>query len=1248
MTRIQKRLMVRAAALLLAAGFLLPALGANADDTDLLATRVAPNVVFVFDNSGSMNIVVTHPAYRSDAIYDPVGCPYGSAPNCLQYPLCNITTADDILGGNGDWVVAQEAYYTRDGGTVTRCSNSRVVFNDQAVDDAGNSTRWELKYLRWYFSDNVEVDPDGDGTSIYNEILQTNNGVTSQCLVNEGFPATHAKYRRARVTAAKLITRQVICQTSSVADLRYGLAKFFTGTDPDGGFVAVPVADYTSTQAAALDSAIEALEGEANTPLAETLYNIYRYYMLRGSNEQPFGKNGSTRFPAYNLRASDGTVNTPVPASPVTSECQKHFVVIITDGEPTRDDFDDNTSPDRLAPDKTTWRDNLIGDYYLPGDETEELGNASEEAKYLDDLAHFMHNVDFLPTAAYPGDQVLDIYTVGFTTNAVANDILGRAALQGGGDFYTSNNPDELADAITDAINSIVAKAKSFTSAAVPASRTTNGENFYSAYFVPFEDTPFWKGHLKDFDFSQAGDVLTSDGKCAVGVDPNVSPPCPTEGDLRTTALAFWDAATSMPAPDDRKLYVEFGATAMFDQPDAFVVPVDPNDAVPWFGFTIADALVAPYLTLLPNTPADMATALIDVLRGCQFGTSCTPRLDANGDPDYLGDIFHSSPVVVGSPAGAFNESSYRDFATTYRERPRVIYAGANDGFLHGFHAGDWQTLDTDGITPLNPPRHDRGTGEELMGFMPYGARNTVKDLLKHTSGLRTMVNVDASPVAADVWFNRNVSGGDLTSVDPTAVAKQEEQWRTVLIQGLRDGGEHYSALDITDPPASVSDSTTTYPRYLWGFPCEDCGSAENGGTSGETTYMGRTWSEPVITRVRVKAEGGSDPRGYERWVAVFGAGYHEHGDPNGLDYRVPTDAGFLPKGRAIYMVDITTGEVLARKYFDPTATALSSATAEQDGIREMRYALPSAPAVFDIDFDGFADVIYIGDLGGNVWKWVVDKPGQDPINNSTTDDDPTQPDWPFRLFFRGSASTEPPPEASGLAYDDTVHYQSFFYPPTAVLKDSSLLVAFGAGERNDPIGPAADWNDGVSTNNNHYYVVKDGDPLEGVGTLPNRLTGALGEGDLADFDAPTPLSCSQMNATKQGYFITGRDAEKFLSNSFVFLGTLYTGSFLPNDPTSTNTCDGAGTAYLYAFDIDCGVGRFSSEPTEQDQRRKAIGTGIPTRPRISVGDLGGGGGPPPPCQNRVVVVTSDGRIVTDCGDEFDGSGVSIRSWRER
>jgi Tfp pilus tip-associated adhesin PilY1 len=584
-----------------------------------------------------------------------------------------------------------------------------------------------------------------------------------------------------------------------------------------------------------------------------------------------------------------------------------------------------------------------------------------------------------------------------------------------------------------------------------------------------------------------------------------------------------------------------------------------------------------------------------------------------------------------------------------------VIYAGANDGYLHGFHDGAWDTS-------LTPDGHNRGTGEELMGFMPYGVRTSVKDYVKFTSGLRTQVLVDGSPVVADVWFNRDTVGTPPTSlsstVNPTLTTKHALQWRTVLIQSLRDGGQHYSALDITNPPASASTATTTYPRYLWAFPAEST-SPTNGATSTESTYVGNTWSEPVITRVRVKPNSTTDTNSYERWVAVFGGGYHTAGDPNGTGYKVPGDTGFTAKGRAIYMVDLTTGKVLAKKNFDNAALALNLATSEQVGIKEMRYAIPSAPAVFDIDFDGFADVIYIGDLGGNLWKWVVDPPGQDPIHNTTVNNNAAQPDWPFRLFVRGSAgpdaADEPPPEHSGAAWDSSVHYQSFFYPPTGALRQGTLILAFGAGERADPIGPASEWGDGVSGNNNHYYVVKDADPREVVGTLPNRLTGTIvedcsgtcvGEGELADFDAPTPPTCAQMKASYVGYYITARDAEKFVTASTIFLGEVFTGSFFPADPSTTTICDSRGTSYLYRFDLECGVGGFPDNADAQEDRREPVGAGLPTRPRVSVGDLNQGD--PSGCVNKIVVVTSDGEIWNDCPGSIPSSGVKVRSWRER
>lgn len=1196
---------------------------ARGDDQDLFTTSVPPNVMLVVDNSGSMNNIVWHPAFDPEV-----------SPSCSYY--------NDGTTYNFDSTI-----------TMSRCGNTRTLYPDTGIS---GWTRILGSYLNWIFSD--EADP------YVADLAATDNGTRSMCLQNEGLPATYSKYRRSRITAAKEVLREVICNVNAAGDVRFGLAQFQDDSDPRGGYVVVPIDDYSSAQGTAIDDFVEDLAGEAWTPLAETLYYVYRYFQSRSS--PAFGKDGTTTFPAYTLK-TDGTGASywsEVPDAPVENECQKSFVIIITDGEPTKDDFD--------YMDFTRFRDDLIGDYNPDnadpenGDETpSSCAYCDETSFYLDDIAKFMQENDF--ERDQDGTQTIDVYTIGFTTSGPANALLQKTATVGNGLFFQSNNAEELAPAIIDAVTDIIEKAQSFTSATVPSSRTAEGDNFYASVFVPKSDSGFWEGHLRNFGFTGSGDIVTANGYCATGEDATALPPCASSGRLRFFSNAFWDAADAIPAPSGRNLYVEFGNTPVFSVPTAWD---EANLTAADLDLSVAgDAGDPPYDTLSSPTDADLVEALVNVVRGCEFGTDCTPRTNDAGDPRYLGDIFHSNPVVVGSPNARINESSYQEFATTHRDRPRVIYAGSNDGFLHGFMAGEWKTQETDG-TPLSPPRHDRGTGEELFGFMPREVRTRIKQLPKVQSFPRVLdvvdgwgvgETVDGAPVAADVWLYRSVSGSSLGSTDPLlgigaplgSGAKQAAQWRTVLLSGLRDGGKSYFALDVSDPPISAATATTTYPRYLWGFPCERCTDPAtlNPGTAGETSHMGFTWSEPVVTRVRVAVDGGTNPEGYERWVAIFGAGYHPHGDPNGSAYKQPADAGFTPQGRGIYMVDITTGEVLARKVFDAAAPALSDTDAPQEGIQEMRYALPSGPAVFDIDFDGFADVVYIGDLGGNVWKWVVTDVGDDPINNAVANMDPNQPDWPFRRFFRAQTSLSFPSlplEQAGGLFDPSVHYQSFFFPPTAVLRDGKLILAFGAGERANPQGEDADYADGDDANNNHHYVVKDSDPLERNPTRPHPIGDSVDEGDLENLDAASPLSCSEMLATKQGYYITGRDAEKFVTNSVIFLGEVITTSFIPPDPTAASSvCEASGEAFLYRFDLDCGVGSFQSNPgSEADKRRVAIGGGIPTRPRVSVGGLQGGSGGG--CANKVVVITSDGFIMNDCPGPLPTSGIQIRSWRQQ
>jgi hypothetical protein len=93
--------------------------------------------------------------------------------------------------------------------------------------------------------------------------------------------------------------------------------------------------------------------------------------------------------------------------------------------------------------------------------------------------------------------------------------------------------------------------------------------------------------------------------------------------------------------------------------------------------------------------------------------------------------------------------------------------------------------------------------------------------------------------------------------------------------------------------------------------------------------------------------------------------------------------------------------------------------------------------------------------------------------------------------------------------------------------------------------------------------------------------------------------------------------------------------------------CASAGDSYLYRFDLECGVGAFQSEPGgPAEKRRRAIGSGVPTRPRVSVGCLNQGGGSG--CKNKVVVITSDASVENIDSGNAASSGIKIRAWRDR
>jgi type IV pilus assembly protein PilY1 len=252
-----------------------------------------------------------------------------------------------------------------------------------------------------------------------------------------------------------------------------------------------------------------------------------------------------------------------------------------------------------------------------------------------------------------------------------------------------------------------------------------------------------------------------------------------------------------------------------------------------------------------------------------------------------LEDIIHSNPIIVGEPSRFFVEEGYSGSGGFYeanKNRTKIIIVGANDGMLHAF---------------------DTAAGIEKWAFIPNSLLKELKQKISFHD-----YYVDSSPKVADVWFDLN---GDNK--------KTANEWKTVLVCGLRKGGKHYFALDITD---------TLNPKYLWEFP--------NPSDAATLAKVGQSWSEPAIGRVKIEQASNL----VERWVAFIGGGF----DPN------ETRTTPASVGKALFVIDIRNGNIIK----------------EFSGSSGMTYSLAAPPTAVDTNSDGFVDKVYIGDLGGQMW----------------------------------------------------------------------------------------------------------------------------------------------------------------------------------------------------------------------------------------------------------------------------------------
>lgn len=468
-----------------------PAYAFTPSDSPLLsAAAVPPNVMLLIDDSGSMNSIIYAAGFDPNVNRTP-------ARQCNAFlGLCSALNAPQITG---DPVFLSSLPNSGcSGGAYAFYNNSPAPLCLKLPDPVGNeNTRYSGDYISYIVS------------------LAISNGTRD--FTTGAIPNDY------RMNVARNVSTALV---SSNRTLRMGLATFnpATSTNPgNGGFIPRAITDLSPvagsvTQAQAdtnynaLISSINGLNAVANTPLAESYYEITRY--MRGIA------------PFYN-----GTPSTYT--SPIQYRCQKNYGVVITDGLPTYD---------RTFPTNDPLGGNRLPNWDGVNNDGDNLsGDGEGDTLYLDDIAKFAFDIDMRSTGTdaagkswnavdFP-KQNMNTYTVGF---AADNDMLSDAASYGQGRYYQATDSSGLNAALSSALSDITSKAGSGGAGVASSSSLSSGSSFYQTTYDPKD----WRGTIRSFGFTSAGTVNTSSAQWSTDTTIVPSATAPTYQSWNTVSNA--------------------------------------------------------------------------------------------------------------------------------------------------------------------------------------------------------------------------------------------------------------------------------------------------------------------------------------------------------------------------------------------------------------------------------------------------------------------------------------------------------------------------------------------------------------------------------------------------------------------------------------------------------------------------------------------------------------------------------------
>ncbi len=703
---------------------------------------------------------------------------------------------------------------------------------------------------------------------------------------------------------------------------------------------------------------------------------------------------------------------------------------------------------------------------------------------YFDDVGHWMFTHSYKDKSEIEDTENsyenIRVHSLSFM---LSSPLLKDAAEEAGGVFVAAFNKSQLINAFY-SLGIIIANSVSYTAPVVSvdtANKTQSGEHIYMSFFKP--KSPNWIGNLKKYKMSYQLNTQCQDRteKEWVIVDKNGNYAVDCDGIFHENSVSLWSDEAD--GGDVEKGGVGKILLEKLQQTSL-------SDPYPLSYRKIYFIDSSDNYTVKRFVPENISEGLLGAsdipekykIINYTYGYTFAEDGTENHYPVAKRNWVLGS-IIHSSPKIIYYEKDHKTY----------VVVGSNDGMLHVF---------------------DDDTGEELYALIPDCFLTRLKDLNPSSTVERPIFLLDGK-ITYDFELEYDENTGSSVIVPKT------------LIFGLRRGGRNYYALDITDP-----DPENWEVKWIIS------------GGSGDFSELGYTWSDFIITKMKIKNSTG----GFRiKKVGIFTGGY----DPL-EDSSAKPQADSM--GRGIFIVDIDTGELLY------SYTYLNNS--------EMKYCIPASPEIIT-DSNGYLKTIYVADIGGQIWRFSYN------FDNNSFDG---------QIIFKANPGSDSTSGEVGGNLNDNDTGRKFFAPPTITyLGKCSLTYSqdtvgyytpalyIGSGDREHPFDTSVA---------NRFYMIIDDIP-EGDTTIYDERNLLNVSNDELDVDSGLSESAKQTILNRlqsaKGWFINfteindekNHEGEKVPNKAILFNKRVYFTSFIPDN---LDPCNPHGISRVYSLKYCYGI----------------------------------------------------------------------------